>query len=1631
MRMSVGMEFLKTCNTNAQAIGEFEAVAYQAFSVKRSARPSLKLNDRNPSEDLHAVEAEFRQGRHLVIQDAQKSLLWSFRATTADKAGQKPMATPVLEGYEFQAEQSGVMKASELARLPIRTANSNTPSSTSSSSPSTPGPTKGPQGGNIRAAQGNSQPQQSSDQQQQHDSYAIYELFMSSVIALISYHLVKDHKAVALNFRTFLSKPLTQQNLDRDESNISGQSLWLTNVNAYWTSSGTLVISTFSTPKPEVYRLDELKGEDAHKQAIGSTIRVAPNGLLAKVVSFEDPTDAAVEDFSHRLQRKRLKLGSLEQGIEKWKTIVTRWLKWKGYTIPNLDTKASWVKIRIGHSHQLTASSPSLMNHDQEVLWPRALCFFYNVSLSSGSGLEILRHSVPAQRNDALEWFETSNSVGFQDPLDVAQQWFLGKPERDKAQEARRKAQLAEEEAAHPKEENAGLYPSSPLYARTGAYGDLQAVGGVYPTPPDGIAPGTGVPNSENPSVSGAAGNTILAPGGNNPGINLSAPQDTAPATSPEFPLPFDQFNTSLPGGNDDLFGDTDEDVFDGNRVTDADFNFFDEPDGDDIDMMDGTVAQDSKPSTETIKKEEEAPILPDSGAKEDMSDPMAALDDALASASGHVEETTREVKTEQQVDDQAPAEHNQVDVSKSKTADAEAPTAISITKEPSPPLSPRLIQQALLPSPRDKPDPQTPYKQTSSHHKESIFDPVSFNRKLSLLDAKYHDGRFSFPLEKSKKESSVLKLDPKGPASLRDLPLLTKLRQAIGIASAKAIPELEHLDDGDSDLSDSSSETSPEEEPEDIASIGPEPLSAGLIMPGKRKLPTDGNATPISTTSFADSFGGELQDAVGLQTDDSCLVWFEPTPWDWSLANMPPPVELPSATLRNDVPAFSPVFSSMPNTPTSQPDLTVDIPDEKPLSGKDSIAVAQIVTDQIVHATLDILHEDISTDKAFDSVSFKDHSCRSSSEPRLQAVIKHLFPKAADCNVLGLASVQDVFPDIPQQARGQQRPPPRRQGEGSGSLGYAIYPINPPHIRVRRSDTLWDLLPPALSFWEPLGLSPCSLPKNIVAFCIYPHSDSLRPCLENLLVNIQIAYESCRLGNHARVETVPDFEGGLVPCKVMTPTSTRAAFKALRDTCIQLGKLLAVKHSQMRDKGDGQKIDAFVIYMVDPFETPSAVWELCSAFWSLFQAYGQGPSTRPDLTPKPDIVLQIVPMKYISSFDVPVVLDSSTYINLAREVYDRCPPSAPSGDRTPLSIYAAPSFQLEEALPRAIQFKLIAEPPQDLLRENSYMHLGYAVSLDSTWITAAWTDNCGKSQAVVSYNIGLRAFGEIAREIWQTTIEILQARKVTWRICIAKAGVMEREELETWVFLASCPTQLNLFITLLTIDTAPPFKFTPTLPTNPSINPSAATNLSSNTPGSTPQAGVSPDQHGLTPAATPSENTTDPSTDPDARLVDITDESWGIILSHRLHNTNSTTEFRPCLISGLLVKRGPTSTTSTPRTPDPERGPIVLGVNILWVGAVGSTRAATSPFPPGTSSGDGVNPGTQGPAERQTTSLMWTTTAQSRATAENLLKEVLGQFRALGLLARLKGVRGTRNGTVPWHVAVAVRGVKGLGRCV
>jgi len=118
------MEFLKTCSTNAQAIvcfcptipskrqanttqGDYEAVAYQAFSITRdNDHVSHRPRDWSSSDELRAAEAGLRRDRHFVTQDASRPWLWHFEPIALDAVGHDTVKLPSLEGYYFHRTSS-------------------------------------------------------------------------------------------------------------------------------------------------------------------------------------------------------------------------------------------------------------------------------------------------------------------------------------------------------------------------------------------------------------------------------------------------------------------------------------------------------------------------------------------------------------------------------------------------------------------------------------------------------------------------------------------------------------------------------------------------------------------------------------------------------------------------------------------------------------------------------------------------------------------------------------------------------------------------------------------------------------------------------------------------------------------------------------------------------------------------------------------------------------------------------------------------------------------------------------------------------------------------------------------------------------------------------------------------------------------------------------------------------------------------------------------------------------------------------------------------------------------------------------------------------------------------------------
>ncbi len=235
------------------------------------------------------------------------------------------------------------------------------------------------------------------------------------------------------------------------------------------------------------------------------------------------------------------------------------------------------------------------------------------------------------------------------------------------------------------------------------------------------------------------------------------------------------------------------------------------------------------------------------------------------------------------------------------------------------------------------------------------------------------------------------------------------------------------------------------------------------------------------------------------------------------------------------------------------------------------------------------------------------------------------------------------------------------------------------------------------------------------------------------------------------------------------------------------------------------------------------------------------------------------------------------------------------------------------------------------------------------------------------------------------------------------------------WASLVTAPLQFPVATALVSVDLLPPFALMSPIQSLGNIS-NTVTGPGVSTPASTPQQASSPDSRNQTPVATPTaEPSVEPHIESDAHLIDVTDDSWGVVFGHRLNCSNSLTDYMPSLASGLLIKRGNDGSTSSTERVCAIQGPACIVVNLMWLGASGNGNPlgeANPRAPPSAGIVAGSLPiGTRG--------------------HESVLKDLLVTYRGLGLLARLRGMKDTEGGLVPWHVAAASRGVRALEYCL
>lgn len=1126
---------------------------------------------------------------------------------------------------------------------------------------------------------------------------------------------------------------------------------------------------------------------------------------------------------------------------------------------------------------------------------------------------------------------------GFKHPLTIAEDWASGIREDLVAGEG------MSVEATNMVGEDQSLPATSPPFVQRIA--DQQAaMSGIYPTPPDGLVPVSASqqqPSSDNAAVQGANGESA-----ENQHDVQAADRQPRDRSSPD---------AAIAGRDgDDLFGDMSGEMdFGGGEVGDEDFDFFN---ADDADGLPGQEAEDmhmleehnatagqihEAEDNEHVHENDHAPETP---AVPEVGNEQTSLDASL-------DPDTSDMATAEAVRESTP-----------QMADSSPPIKPpSRLREPNKPLSPFGIKERLLPPPVPASAMQDQARSAAQWNaRASAYNTIRFREDLDIgrrFSAEYGPGSASDRRGSASGGVDIsLPSRRKKPRSLRPM---YHDSQDDGLGSENESVE---------DSYDSESESAGEQD-------------GVMKVPWEtKKRKRDEGADDLAAIHWAKTLEGATADSLGHSPISKA-----------EMAGM-----------------LSTVLSTHSNAVTTEFDRPADVAEEvippvdqlHPLSKLDLMYTAQIVTEQAVSCMPTIIG---GLDPLYDEPD-QMHPSATALQTLVDGHLVHLLPSTTRTDVSKLALMREpVTRPMPPQASsrpGAPRPPPRPD-PNPAVLGPDITHLPAPHVRVRRGNATYEMLPPSLSFWDALSLCPVNEAKNIRGFCVYPLNEDLQRLLDSFLSELGLAYENAKLGTHQHIRNVDsnnildDYEDGLAPVELPDDATIAEGLRAYGDACRLLGGFLAgiAGHDPNR---------TIVVYLLNPFSTTSAIVKqkvhqhLCAAFWLLCKSYRERMPKNMRNQPCSDLVCQLLPIELVARPDGLVILDQKDYATVAREVYDRCPPS-PKSDidlSSPLPNFCAPAVELAQPWPKRITFQLSAEPPSDLLHEGSTLHLAYALSEDGKWIIVHWTDNSGRYASSSAFSLSGRSFADAVAEVWEHTREILAARNVVWKIFIIAAGDMDASAKACWKSVVARPRKVPFSVTLLSAVLKPDLEVLP-----PEISPATAeegekAGAGLLTPGSTPQATaassmtVSPDASGagLNAPLTPAPSDAAPSTaetDADAHLIDTAEESWAVLFSPIAYPAVAAPA--DALAYGALVKRGDADLQGRMGKKLP-----ALMAGVLWTVQV---------RPNGTVDEGNVKQ------------------------AEMTLREVLRMYRGLSVLTKAKGLEGG----LPGHVVGAVRGARAL----
>lgn len=229
----------------------------------------------------------------------------------------------------------------------------------------------------------------------------------------------------------------------------------------------------------------------------------------------------------------------------------------------------------------------------------------------------------------------------------------------------------------------------------------------------------------------------------------------------------------------------------------------------------------------------------------------------------------------------------------------------------------------------------------------------------------------------------------------------------------------------------------------------------------------------------------------------------------------------------------------------------------------QDFIQIAQLVGDQRVlrqsftDASSDLVHSEEDVYAVATSEDLSD---------TMKGVLSEIFSNMQQHDLKSFTELS-LDPKTRNQSKQNPRESMDRERQspllprGIKSHDEFIFEAQPPYLSAKRGEDAIEILPPALYFWEELGLAPVQQDKDVMAFCIYPENETIREAASDFMAAMENAYQSCRFGRHRCASGSRKYQDGLVPVPIVSAKSG-AVVESMHRVCDNLGEDDMIQHS-------------------------------------------------------------------------------------------------------------------------------------------------------------------------------------------------------------------------------------------------------------------------------------------------------------------------------------------------------------------------------------------------------------------------------------------------------------------------------------